>query len=83
MLKILIFFGLLFGVFYFFYYKIKKFFNNLLYPPREGGTNRQNPPKINKGEMVKCPACDTYFPENTGYKKGGKLYCSEKCADKG
>ena len=83
MFKILLFFGLLFGAFYFFYYKVKTFFNNLLYPPQTEGKEKKTYRQINKGEMVKCPVCDTYFPENTGYKKGGKLYCSEECANKG
>ena len=81
MLKLLIFFGLLFGVFYFFYYKIKTFFINLLTPPQTREKTSE-PQSINKGEMVKCPVCGTYFPSNTGIKKNGKLYCSSECMSK-
>ncbi len=81
MLKLLIFFALLFGIFYFFYYKIKKFFMDLFTPEQVQEKNTK-PQSINKGEMVKCPVCGTYFPSNTGIKKNGKLYCSSECMSK-
>ncbi|WP_201327185.1 PP0621 family protein [Thermotomaculum hydrothermale] len=83
MLKLLIFFGFLFGIFYFFYYKIRKFFMDILYPEQKAEeTKNQRESVKNKGEMVKCPVCNTYFPENTGIKKNGKLYCSVECLEK-
>ncbi len=78
MIKLLIFFGFLFGIFYFFYYKIKNFIIEILTPPTSE-EKKETPKSINKGEMVKCPVCGTYFPEDTGIKKNGKVFCSNEC----
>jgi hypothetical protein len=38
---------------------------------------------VNKGKMVKCSACSTYFPTAEAVEKkiGGKqlLFCSDEC----
>ncbi len=80
MIKFLIFLAFIFGIFYFFYYKIKRFLSDLLNPAKSE-KHRETAKSINKGEMIKCPVCETYFPENTGIKKNGKIYCSSKCMD--
>ena len=79
MVKFLIFLAFIFGLFYFFYYKIKRFLIDIFNPSSEESTNAKSS-SINKGEMVKCPRCGTYFPENTGIRKRGKIYCSNECA---
>jgi len=80
MIKFLIFLGIFFGAIYFFYYKIKTFIEKALFPHEE--KKADIPPKVNKGEMVKCPVCGTYFPVETGVKAKGKLYCSKECMEK-
>ncbi len=91
MTKLLIFLGLIFGVFYFFYHRFKKFLGELFQPPQTGpgpnpgqtGPGGARMGRIDKGEMIKCPACEVYFPAGTGVRAGGKEYCSDDCRTKG
>jgi Pyruvate/2-oxoacid:ferredoxin oxidoreductase delta subunit len=88
MTKLLIFFGLFFGILYFFYYKLKKFLLNITgqFEDTTDTQSASNELRVDKGKMIKCPVCGVYFPENTGIKKrlvAKKLYCSQECATKG
>lgn len=81
MQKLLIFLVIIFLIGLFFkswlYYLRKKFtkhFEHTMHG-REG--------MVNKGKMVKCSACSTYFPTAEAVEKkiGGKqlLFCSDEC----
>lgn len=89
MTKLLLIFGIFFGILYFFYYKLRQFLRNVTGQFNETGRPNQSNPieqRVDKGKMAKCPACGVYFPESTGIKKilhTGELYCSKVCADKG
>ncbi len=87
MTKLLVFFGLLFGIFYFFYRRLKAFLGGIFQPPVDGSGNSYPPTgggqpagRIDKGDMAKCPVCGVYFPAGTGVKKGKEEVCSAKCA---
>ncbi len=87
-MRFLLFTAVIFGIFYFFYHKLRQFLGQLFQPLTQNGTggeegrNNNTPERINKGEMLRCPACGVYFPEGTGIKSGGKEYCSKPCAEK-
>jgi len=88
MTKLLVVFGVLFGILYFFYYKFKKFLTNITgqFEGTQGSSPHSVEQRVDKGKMIKCPSCGVYFPENSGVKKmlhNGELYCSKQCADKG
>lgn len=92
MIKLLLFFAIVFGVFYFFYSKLRSFLRDLFQPLNPDAQNARKqtappgagePNRINKGEMIQCAACDVYFPSGTGTRKNGKEFCSAACASKG
>jgi len=76
-LRFIIFLAITTGVIYYLYNKLKKSIMSILMPEQKSKKEEKN--RIIKGEMIKCPVCGTYFPENTGIKKNGKVYCSIEC----
>lgn len=88
MTKLLLIFGIFFGILYFFYYKFKQFISNVTnqFDPKSQQDQTQSvEQRVDKGKMAKCPTCGVYFPENTGVKKmisNGEIYCSPTCRDK-